>query len=73
MKAPASEADINSRLRELAEESRKLRQELTDMLQPPHPSPTRAFIHQQTWPKDRPAVVADRRRRRHRAPKKPMK
>ena len=64
MKTPASEADINSRLRELTEETRRLREELKDMLRSPQPSPTRAFIHQQTWPRDKPAVVADRRQRR---------
>ncbi len=66
----SSEADINSRLRELTEETRRLREELKDMLRPPRPSPTRAFIHQQSWPKESPAIAADRRRRRPRAPKK---
>lgn len=61
-----NEDDIKAELRELTSELRRLREELRGMVetaQKPHPK--RAFLHKQSWPpKNPPAVVADRRKRR---------
>jgi hypothetical protein len=61
----ASEEAIKADLRELTERTRKLRNELSEMIGRPAPSPARRFLHQQSWPKgQQPAVVADRRTRK---------
>jgi hypothetical protein len=61
-----SEEQIKAQLRRLTEETRKLRRDLDAMVKPGPQSPSRAFIHKQTWPKEAPApaVVNDRRQRR---------
>jgi len=45
-----NEDDIKAELRILTNELRQLREELRDMVTPPKPSPTRAFLHRHTWP-----------------------
>jgi len=61
-----SEEQIKAQLRQLTEETRKLRRDLDEMVKPAPQSPSRAFIHKQSWPKPAPApaVVNDRRRSR---------
>jgi hypothetical protein len=57
------EEEIKAQLRELTSRTRKLREDLNALVRPPVPSPTRAFIHRQSWPKDTPAVAAERPRK----------
>lgn len=45
-----NEDDIKAELRVLTDELKTLRQELNDMVKPPKPNPTRAFLHRQAWP-----------------------
>jgi Asp-tRNA(Asn)/Glu-tRNA(Gln) amidotransferase A subunit family amidase len=60
-----SEDEIKAQLRELTEETRKVREDLDALVRPPTTSPTRAFIHKQAGPKAaKPAVVNDRRQRK---------
>lgn len=44
-----NEDDIKSELRTLTAELRNLREELRGMLEPKKPSPTRAFLHRQSF------------------------
>lgn len=61
------EEEIKAQLRELTKKTRKLRQDLDALVRPSEPTPSRAFIHRQSWPKAPPTVAAERRRR----PRKP--
>lgn len=45
-----NEDDIKAELRTLTDELKHLREELRDMVSPPKPNPTRAFLHRQSWP-----------------------
>ena len=45
-----NEDDIKAELRAMTDELRRLRQGLRNMLSPPQPNPTRAFLHRQSWP-----------------------
>jgi len=62
-----NEDDIKAELRELTGELRQLREELRDMVSPPKPSPSRAFLHRQSWP----AAPPERGRERPPAKRKP--
>jgi len=53
-----NEDDIKAELRVLTEELKHLRQELRTLVTPPKPSPSRAFLHRQTWPPASPEPVA---------------
>jgi hypothetical protein len=53
-----NEDDIKAELRILTDELRTLRHELRDMVAPPKPSPSRAFLHRQSWPSTPPAATA---------------
>jgi hypothetical protein len=68
-----SEEELKARLRELTEETRKLRRDLDEMVRPNPESPSRAHIHRQAWPKEKPppAVVNDRRQRRSKKTERP--
>jgi hypothetical protein len=57
------EEQIKAQLRELTDRTRKLRQDLDELVRPPDPSPTRAFIHRHSWPK-LPAAQPDRPQKR---------
>jgi hypothetical protein len=61
-----NEDDIKAELRTLTAELRRLREGLSDMVSPPKPNPTRAFLHRQSWagPVERPVEAADRTRPR---------
>ena len=69
-----TEDDIKAELRLLTGELKQLREELRNMVAPPKPNPSRAFLHRQAWPPqaarqtDAVAKAADkppkRRRRR---------
>jgi hypothetical protein len=68
-----NEDDIKAELRVLTDELRHLREELRNMVAPPKPNPTRAFLHRQSWPVPRegaerppPAEAAERPRPRRR-------
>ena len=65
-----NEDDIKAELRMLTDELRDLREELRNMVAPPKPNPTRAFLHRQSWPPLReevpPAEKAADKPRRHR-------
>jgi hypothetical protein len=56
-----NEDDIKAELRTLTAELRRLREGLSDMVSPPKPNPTRAFLHRQSWagPVERPIEAAD--------------
>ena len=45
-----NEDDIKAELRVLTGELKHLREELRDMVTPPKPNPSRAFLHRQAWP-----------------------
>jgi hypothetical protein len=45
-----NEDDIKAELRVLTEELKTLRHELRNMVAPPKPNPSRAFLHRQFWP-----------------------
>jgi len=60
-----NEEQIRTRLRELTKESRRVREELAEMLRGRETPPSRRFLHQQSWPKA-PAAAADKPRRRKR-------
>ena len=55
-----NEDDIKAELRTLTGELKHLREELRNMVSPPKPNPSRAFLHRQTWPESRPATAAER-------------
>lgn len=57
-----NEEEIKAELRTLTDELRALRHELTNMLAPPKPNPSRAFLHRQSWPST-PAQADDQKRR----------
>jgi hypothetical protein len=68
-----NEDDIKAELRVLTGELKRLREELRSMLSPPKPSPSRAFLHRQSWPQAVPAEpvaqAADRKPPRKRRKK----
>ena len=78
-----NEDDIKAELRAMTDELRRLREGLRNMVSPPKPNPSRAFLHRQSWqpeaaeppvptPVDPPrAEAADRKRAKRR--KKPGK
>jgi len=66
-----NEDTIRRRLRELAEQSRRIRAELADMIGGEERSPTRRFLHQQPW--NRPAPVRDADGRPRAKPRKSSK
>jgi hypothetical protein len=45
-----NEDDIKAELRAMTDELRRLREGLRNMVSPPKPNPTRAFLHRQPWP-----------------------
>jgi hypothetical protein len=45
-----NEDDIKAELRAMTDELRRLRQGLRNMVSPPKPNPSRAFLHRQSWP-----------------------
>jgi len=45
-----NEDDIKAELREMTDELRRLREGLRNMVSPPKSSPSRAFLHRQSWP-----------------------
>ena len=58
-----NEDDIKAELRSLTGELKHLREELRNMVSPPKPNASRAFLHRQTWPPEsRPATAAERGR-----------
>ena len=70
-----NEDDIKAELRVLTGELKQLREELRNMVAPPKPNPSRAFLHRQSWPPphapqersiaaDKPEPPATRRRKR---------
>ena len=65
-----SEQSLLDELKMLTEQTRKLREELRDMVSTPKPHDlTRALLHTQSWKKDRPPdapAEANERRRKKR-------
>jgi hypothetical protein len=57
-----NEDDIKAELRTLTSQVRKLREELRNMVEPPKPNPSRAFLHRQSWPTTPPTASDDKRR-----------
>jgi hypothetical protein len=45
-----NEDDIKAELREMTDELRRLREGLRNMVSPPKSSPSRVFLHRQSWP-----------------------
>ena len=45
-----NEDDIKAELRAMTDELRKLREGLRNLVSPPKTSPSRAFLHRQSWP-----------------------
>lgn len=66
MKDWEGEEQIKSQLRELTERTRALREDLDALVRPSTPSPTRAFIHRQSWPESRASDLADPKRGKRR-------
>ena len=78
-----NEDTIKAELRAMTDELRRLREGLRNMVSPPKPNPSRAFLHRQSWPletAERPAPTpveppraeaADRKRTKRR--KKPAR
>ena len=75
-----NEDDIKAELRAMTDELRRLRQGLRNMVSPPKPNPSRAFLHRRSWPdaaepvppkplEPPPSAAADRTRGRRK--KKP--
>jgi hypothetical protein len=62
VKKVPSEEQIRTRLRELTEQTRKVREELMQMIDRAEPSPTRRFLHQSSF--SRAVIAADRRAKR---------
>jgi len=59
-----NEEQIRTRLRELTEQSRRVREELSEMLRARETPPSRRFLHQQSWrkaPKPGPDSADDAR------------
>ena len=55
-----NEDDIKAELRTLTDELKHLREELRNMVSPPKPNPSRAFLHRHTWPlESKSATAAD--------------
>jgi hypothetical protein len=54
-----NEDDIKAELRLLTGDLKKLREELRNMVSPPKPNPSRAFLHRQGWPTSRPEPSAE--------------
>ena len=44
-----NEDDIKAELRAMTDELRRLREGLRNMVSPPKPNPSRAFLHRQSW------------------------
>jgi hypothetical protein len=65
-----NEDDLNAELRELTSELRRLREELRGMVEPGEPTPTRAFLHRQSWPAQTSTAAVDDRPRSQRRRKK---
>jgi hypothetical protein len=57
-----NEDDIKAELRAMTDELRRLRQGLRNMVTPPKPNPSRAFLHRQSWP-DTPESLAEKARK----------
>jgi hypothetical protein len=58
-----NEDDIKAELRAMTDELRRLREGLRNMVSPPKPNPSRAFLHRRSWPptiEHPPPVAADR-------------
>jgi hypothetical protein len=78
-----NEDTIKAELRAMTAELRRLREGLRNMVSPPKPNPSRAFLHRQSWPPETAeppvptpveppqAEAADRKRTRRR--KKPAR
>ena len=72
-----NEEAIKAELRLLTGELKQLREELRNMVAPPKPNPSRAFLHRQSWTplaprRDEIAQAADEPpRRRRRKPRRP--
>lgn len=64
MKDWESEEQIKADLRELTSKTRKLREDLDALVKPSSPSPARAFIHRQSWPKAQLPEVASEQPKR---------
>ena len=64
-----NEDDIKAELRAMTDELRKVREGLRNMVSPPKPNPSRAFLHRQSWPTTPPSVAAEKPRTRSK-PKK---
>ena len=47
-----NEDAIKAELRAMTDELRRLREGLRNMVSPPKPNPSRAFLHRQSWPPD---------------------
>jgi len=61
-----NEDDIKAELRGLTDDLKRLREELRDMVAPPKPNPSRAFLHRQALPparREQVAAHADDRKR----------
>jgi hypothetical protein len=65
-----NEDTIRRRLRELAEQSRRIRADLNDMIGGEERSPSGRFLHRQLWNRSAPVRSDDRRRATPRKPKK---
>lgn len=63
-KVRGSEEGINAELRELTEQTRRLRKELQEMIRPPTRDRARAWVHQRAWPKPAPTLSPGERRKR---------
>ena len=63
VKERPNEEQIRTRLRELTEQSRRLREELSDMMGRETPM-SRRFLHQPSWPKQPSQLVAAEKPRR---------
>jgi hypothetical protein len=61
VKKVRSEEGINAELRELTQQTRRLRQELQEMIRPPTRDHARAFVHERRWPKP-PRGMSERRK-----------
>jgi hypothetical protein len=55
-----NEEQIRTRLRQLTEESRRAREELSELLRGRETPPSRRFLHQTSWPKSSPTVAAEK-------------
>jgi len=63
-KVRGSEEGINAELRALTQQTRRLREELQEMIRPPTRDRVRGFVHQRRWPKPPPSPPHSERHRR---------